>query len=111
MSTLSEILVLLLDQDFTFEPLCDVSDIGSYIFVEMEITDLDVNRLSINIVGGSKIEILGSKKRKASKEAVYLRAERVFGFFKKRMELPCTVERVKDISYKNGLLKITLVKG
>ncbi len=110
MSTISEILILLLHQDSAFEPLCDVKDGGQYIFIDLEITDLDLNRLSINIIDGFMVEIAGSKKRKAGKEAVYLRAERVFGAFRKRLELPCPIERVKDINYINGILKITLKK-
>ncbi len=110
MSTISEILILLLKQDSAFEPLCDVKDEGRHIFVELEITDLDLNRLSINIIDGFMVEIVGSKKRKAGKEAVYLRAERVFGAFRKRLELPCPIDRVKDVNYLNGILKITLEK-
>jgi len=110
MSTITEILFFLLSHDYTLEPQCDVSELGNYVYIEMEITDLDLNHLSINIIDGSKVEILGTKKRKASQEAIYLRAERVFGNFKKKMELPFRIERVKDINYKNGLLKITLVK-
>ncbi len=111
MSTINEILIFLLNHDYAFEPLCDVSELGNCVFIEMEITNLDLNHLCINIVNESKIEISGTKRSKNLKEAVYLRAERVFGKFKKEMELPCKIERVKDVEYKNGLLKITLIKG
>ncbi len=111
MSTVNEILIFLLNHDYTFEPLCDVSEQGDCVLIEMEIINLDLNHLGIDIINESKIKISGTKRSKSSKEAVYLRAERVFGKFKKEMELPCKIKRVKDIEYKNGLLKITLIKG
>ncbi len=110
MNTRSEILILLLDQDSAFEPVCDVSEKDDKIIIDIEITDLDINNLSINILDGYKIEILGTKKKKSLHDAVYLRAERVFGSFKKKLELPCYIDRVKDIAYSDGILKITLVK-
>ncbi len=111
MSAVNEILIFLLNHDYTFEPLCDVSEQGGCVLIEMEIVNLDLNHLSVNITNESKIEISGTKRRSSTKEAVYLRAERVFGNFKKEMELPCKIKRVKEIEYKDGLLKITLIKG
>ncbi|WP_022670650.1 Hsp20/alpha crystallin family protein [Hippea alviniae] len=103
-----DILEILIKQEYIWEPACDVSVINNKIIVELDIPNLDINSLSINIINGLKLEILGERKRLNREEGVYLLAERVFGKFKKTIDLPTASKRVQDINYEDGILKIVI---
>ncbi len=103
-----DILEILIKHDYIWEPACDVCTINNKIIVELDIPNLDINSLSINIVNGLKLEVLGERKRTNRKEGIYLLAERVFGKFKKTIDLPRTSEKVQNIDYKDGILKIVM---
>ncbi|AEA34245.1 Hsp20/alpha crystallin family protein [Hippea maritima] len=101
--------LLLIEKGPLWEPPCDIFEHKGVFTIELEITDLDTNKLSININDGKKITITGVKHKTIFKSSNYLRAERFFGSFKKQLDLPCSV-RLKNIDYSDGILKITLIK-
>ncbi|WP_025270496.1 Hsp20/alpha crystallin family protein [Hippea sp. KM1] len=101
--------LVFIEKDTLWEPPCDAYSHDDLFVIEIEITNLDTKRLSINITDKKTITIIGAKHRDTSISSNYLRAERVFGSFKKQVELPCPV-RFKSMKYTDGILKITLIK-
>ncbi len=93
----------------SYEVPCNVSTYGELVCLELEVPSLDMERLQVTVFN-NEVVVRGIKKRSTPYGARYLRAERMLGYFKKRVEIPFQVEGMKKIEYKNGVLKLTFVK-
>lgn len=85
----------------------DMYEEAGKIHVEMEIPELDLDSLIVENYF-TILQVSGFKKKKTKINATYLRAERIFGYFKKDIDMPFRVERISRINYKNGILEIIL---
>jgi HSP20 family protein len=106
-----DLLDIMVKCDTVWEPLCDVSFDAKYVFVEMDIPNLDSKTLSVTIINGKVLEVLGEMKKYKEKDTIYLLAERVFGKFRKRVELPFGLGSVEKIEYDDGVLEIMLSRS
>ncbi len=93
-----------------FEPPCDMFEREDRLYVELELVGLDKDSLKVEINNNILI-MYGIKKKVSVGKANYIRAERIFGAFKKIVELPYSVKEIINIVYDKGILKITLSKG
>ena len=50
----------------------------------------------------------GIKKKREKNNAAYLVAERIFGYFKKYIDLPFHFKSISKVNYDNGVLEIIL---
>jgi len=107
---LSSIIDIIENSQQIWEPSCDIYEKDNFIVCELDIPGLDINTLSINIYNATTVVILGKKSSVNPKKAVYLRAERIFGQFKKTIEFNCCIKGTKTIEYAEGILKITFYK-
>lgn len=87
--------------------LADMYEENGKVYIELEIPDLEIDSLTIEKNYPSLV-ISGFKKKKTKNNATYLRAERIFGYFKKFIDLPFHVKGVSKINYNNGVLEIIL---
>ncbi|OSS41602.1 hypothetical protein DESAMIL20_1155 [Desulfurella amilsii] len=87
--------------------LADIYEEGDKVHIELEIPDLQLDSLAIDTNHTSLI-ISGFKKKKERSNVAYIRAERIFGYFKKYIDLPFYVENVSKVNYNNGVLEIIL---
>jgi HSP20 family protein len=93
------------------EPLIDIFGKGNELYIEVEIPGVELKDIHV-VWAGDKIVIYGIKKSVISEKGVeYMRAERVFGEFKRVVLLPVAVDRNKIRSiYKNGVLTVICEK-
>ncbi|MGB9755562.1 MAG: Hsp20/alpha crystallin family protein [Desulfurella sp.] len=87
--------------------LADMYEEDGKVYIELEIPDLEIDTLTIEKNYPSLV-ISGFKKKKAKNNATYFRAERIFGYFKKFIDLPFHIEDVSEVNYNNGILEIIL---
>ncbi|MGC8659320.1 MAG: Hsp20/alpha crystallin family protein [Desulfomonilaceae bacterium] len=93
-------------------PLINIRETTDSFVFACEIPGINLNELTIKIEGDSLI-IQGERKTDAQgADSTYLRRERASGSFLRSFTLPRNVDReAVTASYKNGVLKITLLKG
>lgn len=96
---------------FSAYPALNVSDLGDAVLVQAEVPGLDANDLEISVEGDLLI-LKGEKKAETEqKEENYYYAERSFGSFIRRVELPCSVDSNKaDAQLNRGVLMLRLPK-
>ena len=92
-------------------PALNVSDEGDAVLVKAEVPGLDADDLEIT-VEGDMLTIRGEKKaEKEEKQENYYYAERSFGSFIRRVELPCHVDSERaDAHLEKGILSLKLPK-
>jgi HSP20 family protein len=105
-----ELIGISLEKSDIFEPECDVFEKRSKVYVELEISGLDENNFKIEI-DANMLYVFGVKKRVGLRGAKYLRAERIFGSFRKVIAMPCNIKAVENITYEDGILRIIMSKG
>lgn len=95
----------------TWLPPTDVFDMGTHIFIRMELSGISAKDVSIQIqddlllIKGSRIESECTKMRVMQMEIIY-------GHFERRLRLPCTIDSNSSKAlYKNGFLEIHLPKA
>ena len=87
------------------------SDEGNF-YVEAELPGIDMNELEIFVDRGNLLAIKGRRKEGQCENGKWLRRERGYGEFERRMELPGPVaEDGIEASLQNGVLSITLPKA
>lgn len=93
------------------EPPADVFEKGNELYIEIEIPGIELKDIHV-VYTGDKIVVYGVKKRAVLGRSVkYMRAERVFGGFKRLVLLPVAVDGNKIRSvYKNGVLIVICEK-
>lgn len=96
---------------FANYPAINVSDVGDALQVQAEVPGLDADDLEIS-VEGDMLLIKGEKKaEKEEKQENYYYAERSFGSFIRRIELPSSVDSNKaDAQLNRGVLTLRLPK-
>ncbi len=96
---------------YYFAPASDMFETAEYIAVYIELAG--VRKEDINIeIGGGTLEIRGVKRRSGTdEECNFQRMERSFGLFRRKFNLPASVnnEEVKA-SFDEGLLEIVIPK-
>jgi len=82
------------------------------ITIKAEIPGIEAKDFDVSI-DGRLLTIKGEKKQEQKeKDETYYRVERLYGYFKRTIELPAEVDPNKvDASYKRGILKIRLRKS
>jgi HSP20 family protein len=92
-------------------PALNVSDEGDAVMVKAEVPGLDADDLEIT-VEGDMLTIRGEKKaEREEKQENYYYAERSFGSFVRRVELPSAVDSNKaDAKLDRGVLSLRLPK-
>lgn len=99
----------------SFLPDIEMSETNGYIEVSAEIPGVSEKDIELTISqDGSSLSIRGEKKvakGKKEKEKDYYCAERVYGEFKRTLELPCAVDQDKvQAKFSNGVLEVKLTK-
>jgi HSP20 family protein len=87
--------------------LADIYEEGNKVHIELEIPDLQLDSLSID-TNNTYLIISGFKKARERSNVTYIRAERIFGYFKKYIDLPFHIKNAKSVNYNNGVLEIIL---
>ncbi len=87
--------------------LSDIYVEDKTIHIELEIPDLQLDSLLIEKNHASLI-ISGFKRKKEKSNVAYIRAERIFGYFKKYIDLPFHIEEINKVNYNDGVLEIIL---
>lgn len=92
-------------------PALNVSDAGDAVLVKAEVPGLDADDLEIS-VEGDLLTIKGEKKaEREEKQENYYYAERSFGSFIRRVELPGAVDSNKSVAnLERGVLTLRLPK-
>lgn len=95
-----------------FSPVVDMYDNEKEIVVKAEVPGMDKKDIKIS-VSDSTLTIKGEmKKEEETKEEDYYYAERSYGSFSRRLELPSKVQESKiKANFKNGILEIHLPKA
>ncbi|MBV9080573.1 MAG: Hsp20/alpha crystallin family protein [Elusimicrobia bacterium] len=94
-----------------WSPAVDVEEENGHVKVLAEMPGLKKEDIDVRVEGHSVV-IKGEKKHETSgKENGYLRRERSYGSFYRRIELPeeCDAQKI-EASYKNGVLELTMPK-
>jgi len=87
------------------------ADEGSF-YVEAELPGIDMDDLEIVVAKGNVLAIKGRRKESQCENGKWLRRERGYGEFERRVELPGPVAEDGIVaSLKNGVLTITLPKA
>lgn len=96
----------------SISPAVDMYDNDNEIVVKAEVPGMDKKDIKIS-VSNSTLTIKGEmKKEEETKEEDYYYAERSYGSFNRRLELPAKVEESKiNANIKDGLLEIHLPKA
>lgn len=87
--------------------LADIYEEDDKVHIELEIPDLQLDSLVIQ-TGQAALVISGFKKTRERNNVTYIRAERIFGHFKKYIDLPFHIKNVNKVNYNNGVLEIIL---
>jgi HSP20 family protein len=92
-----------------FNPRLDVTENDSNFIVHIELPGVAKSDVKVSVNDEYMMTIEGEKKR--SDESTLLRSERVFGTFKRNLQLPETadVEKIKA-TYNHGILELTIEK-
>jgi HSP20 family protein len=92
-------------------PTADILEDKKKITLKVEIPGVEAEDIDVSL-DGRRLTIKGEKKQeKEEKEENYHRTERIYGQFRRSIELPAEVDPSKvDASYKRGVLKIELKK-
>lgn len=92
-------------------PPVDITESDKEVMIRSEIPGVDPKELSIT-VSGDVLTLSGEKSEShEKKEENYYHAERRFGSFRRRIELPAAVDAEKvNAEYENGVLTVKLQK-
>jgi len=93
-------------------PSLDVAETKNDVVVKAEVPGMDPKDIDISLSNGV-LTIKGEKKKeREEKEEDYHLIERSYGAFHRSIQLPKEVQSDKiEVSYKNGVLKVTLPKS
>ena len=96
----------------TISPAVDMYDNEKEIVIKAEVPGMDKKDINIS-VADSTLTIKGEmKKEEETKEEDYYYAERTYGSFSRRLELPAIVQESKiKANIKDGILEIHLPKA
>ena len=92
-------------------PSLDVATDNDKVVVTAELPGIDLKDLDLT-VEGRQLSIKGSRSEVKASNLKWIRRERSFGEFERKISLPYTVETEKvEASYKNGVLTVTLPRA
>ncbi len=95
----------------SFSPRIDVYENDDYVFVVAETPGIAKEDIKLSISENGILKIKGEKKKKAEKEAIYLRNEIASGKFEREVALPEEIDASEvEATYENGLLKAKIAK-
>jgi len=97
--------------DRRFMPAIDVSEDENSLTLTAEIPGMTKDELEVTVENGV-LTLKGEKKEEETKEGKdYLRVERRYGQFERRLRLPEYVDATKvEATYKDGVLRLTMPK-
>lgn len=92
-------------------PSLDIAETDDEITVEAELPGMDPKNLDVSIIGQT-LTIAGEKKETSEKkERDFVRTERRFGSFRRRINLPAEIDADKvKAEFKDGVLTLKLRK-
>jgi HSP20 family protein len=92
-------------------PRMDVCETEDGYLLEMDLPGVARDDVQVEVTG-DELVITGERKRQESGDKYYLRVERDFGQFQRRIRLTIPVEQDQiEASYQNGVLRITVPKA
>jgi HSP20 family protein len=95
----------------TWLPPTDIFDMGSHIFIRMEISGINTKDVSIHIQD-DLVLIKGYRNEAESTKMRVMQMEIIYGQFERRFRLPCIIDSNSSrASYNNGFLEIYLPKA
>ena len=96
----------------TFSPAVDMYENEKEIVVKAEVPGIDKEDINISVSDGTLMIKGETKKEEETKEEDYYYAERTYGSFSRRLELPEKVQESKiKANFKDGILEIHLPKA
>ena len=96
----------------TISPAVDMYDNEKEIVVKAEVPGIDKDDINITVTDNTLIIKGETKKDEETKEEDYYYAERTFGSFSRRLELPEKVQESKiKANFKDGILEVHLPKA
>jgi len=96
----------------TISPVVDMYDDEKEIVVKAEVPGIDKTDINITVTDNTLIIKGETKKEEETKEEDYYYAERTFGSFSRRLELPEKVQESKiKANFKDGILEVHLPKA
>lgn len=96
----------------TISPAVDMYDDEKEIVVKAEVPGIDKDDINITVTDNTLIIKGETKKDEETKEEDYYYAERTFGSFSRRLELPEKVQESKiKANFKDGILEVHLPKA
>lgn len=92
-----------------FNPRMDVTENENNYIIQIELPGVPKSDVSVNVNDELLMTISGEKKR--NEQSNLLRSERVYGSFKRTLQLPenADVEKIKA-TYNQGVLELTIEK-
>jgi HSP20 family protein len=92
-----------------WKPTMDIKDNGKEILIQMELPGISKENINVNF---AEEELCISGERKMEKSDKYLRHERSFGSFKRKIPIPSGIQET-DIkaSFTNGVLELVFPNG
>jgi len=95
-----------------FNPDVDVSESDKEYNVSIELPGLSKDEIEVSLDEGSLIVSGEKREGREEEKGDYVRVERSYGSFRRRISLPAEVdESAVEATYKNGVLRIKLPKS
>lgn len=82
------------------------------LFAEAELPGFEMEDLEIYVSGGNQLSVSGTRKQPELEGGAWHRQERVFGQFRRTIELPYDVDSDKvSATFNSGILTLTMPKS
>jgi HSP20 family protein len=92
-------------------PAVNLWEEDDQVFLEAELSGLDLKSLEVFVTGGNQLTVKGERKFQPHEKGVWHRQERVQGTFNRTLTLPYLVDPDKvEARLENGVLQVRLAK-